>query len=138
VRDFYLLRFARIAPLLFVVLGPFARTVLAQGRWRSPRIGVPLGTLGRRSYEVYVTHGGAGFLRAHESPAAAAIQQGTRRPRLSPRIKGGRDVPGSEPPARAAAVHPADSREGASSLNCRALILHAPWRARNDPKRRER
>jgi peptidoglycan/LPS O-acetylase OafA/YrhL len=28
----------------------------AQGRWRSPRIGVPLGTLGRRSYEVYLTH----------------------------------------------------------------------------------
>ena len=28
----------------------------AQGRRRSPRIGVPLGTLGRRSYEVYLTH----------------------------------------------------------------------------------
>jgi peptidoglycan/LPS O-acetylase OafA/YrhL len=28
----------------------------AQSRWRSPRIGVPLGTLGHRSYEVYLTH----------------------------------------------------------------------------------
>jgi peptidoglycan/LPS O-acetylase OafA/YrhL len=28
----------------------------AQGRWRNPRVGVPLATLGRRSYEVYLTH----------------------------------------------------------------------------------
>jgi peptidoglycan/LPS O-acetylase OafA/YrhL len=28
----------------------------AQSRWRSPRIGVPLATLGQRSYEVYLTH----------------------------------------------------------------------------------
>jgi peptidoglycan/LPS O-acetylase OafA/YrhL len=28
----------------------------AQSRWRSPRMGVPLATLGRRSYEVYLTH----------------------------------------------------------------------------------
>ncbi len=34
----------------------FIIAAAAQSRWRSPRIGVPLETLGRRSYEIYLTH----------------------------------------------------------------------------------
>jgi len=34
----------------------FIIAAAAQSRWRSPRIGVPLATLGRRSYEIYLTH----------------------------------------------------------------------------------
>jgi len=34
----------------------FLIAAAAQSRWRSPRIGVPVETLGRRSYEIYLTH----------------------------------------------------------------------------------
>jgi peptidoglycan/LPS O-acetylase OafA/YrhL len=34
----------------------FLIAAAAQSRWRSPRIGVPLEALGRRSYEIYLTH----------------------------------------------------------------------------------
>jgi peptidoglycan/LPS O-acetylase OafA/YrhL len=34
----------------------FVIAAAAQSRWRSPRIGVPLEALGRRSYEIYLTH----------------------------------------------------------------------------------
>jgi peptidoglycan/LPS O-acetylase OafA/YrhL len=48
----------------------------AQGRWRSPRIGVALGTLGRRSYEVYLTHMFVVFVLFHLYLAAGRPRGG--------------------------------------------------------------
>jgi peptidoglycan/LPS O-acetylase OafA/YrhL len=56
VLDFYRLRFARIAPLLLLLLALTALDLAHADNSTTPMACRPLTALGRRSYEIYLTH----------------------------------------------------------------------------------